>query len=148
MADNQPVSNLPLTALTPRSIDKGGNLYQVVVIDQGGAGAEDLVTSTNPFVVSTSIPTSLKEGRQVISVTNTAVQLTAVSSSCKRIDIKAIASNTQDIVIGSSSVNFTLATRTGFAISAGESYHIEIDDPSKVYINGTAGEGVTYTIFT
>lgn len=148
MADNQPVSNLPLTALIPRGIEKAGALHQVVVIDQGGSGAESLVTSTNPFAVSTSVPSGVASGRKTIAVTNTAVQLIVASTPCKRVDIKAFSANVNDIVVGDSSIVYTLATRTGFFLSSGDSYHIEIDDVSKVYINGAINEGVTFTYYT
>ena len=93
-------------------------------------------------------PSALVPGRRVIAVTNTAVALVAVSTPCKRVDIKAISTNTDYIVVGDASVVFTLATRTGFPLSGDESYHIEIDDVSKVFINGTATQGVTFTYYT
>ena len=45
MADNVTVSNSPVSSnadIPVRSIDKGGEQIQVVAVDYGGAGAEDL----------------------------------------------------------------------------------------------------------
>ncbi len=94
------------------------------------------------------VPTALSPGRKTIAVTNTAVQLVAVSTPCTKVDIKAFSANVNDIVIGDSSIVYTLGFRTGFFISSGESYHIEIDDVSKIYINGAINEGVTFTYYT
>src|SRR4051812_38133546 len=46
MANN---TTLPGTGETIRDIDKGGVKTQAMMIDQGGAGTEDLVDATNPL---------------------------------------------------------------------------------------------------
>jgi len=92
-------------------------------------------------------PSELIDGRKTVSATNTAVQLVAISTPCKRVDMRAISSNTDYVVVGGAGVVYTLASRTGFPLSADDSYHIEIDDVSKIYINGLAGEGVTFTYY-
>lgn len=144
MADNQPVSNLPLTALTPRSIDKGGNLYQVVVIDKGGAGAEDLVSSTNPLEY---IPTTPTDGRQVVTTAGTRVNFSNVP--CRRVDITGLSTNTGIVVIGADTCIAAVGTRRGTPLVANQAYSIEIDNLNKLYIDSTVnGEGVSYTAYS
>lgn len=90
MADNT-ILNLGSGGDTVRDIDKGGGVKtQVVALDIGGAGAESLVTSTNPhpisvnavnFIYSTnnSSTTQLAAGATFTGVIETALSQSAIS---------------------------------------------------------------------
>jgi len=87
--------------------------------------------------------TSLNEGRKVVSVENTAVVLG--SGACKAVFVTALTSNTDVVVIGGSGVIYDSGTRTGKILYPGDSITINIDNLSKIYINGKANEGVTFS---
>lgn len=86
---------------------------------------------------------TLSDGRQVVSVTNTPIAIG--SGACKTIFITALITNTNPIMIGGSSVVYTEATRTGKLMYPGDALTISIDNLSKVYINGVANDGVSYS---
>lgn len=84
------------------------------------------------------------DGRKVVSVTNTAVAL-ATSGTCEEVFITALTTNVDVVVIGGPGVIFTEATRTGRAMNPGDSIVLKIHDLKRVYVNGTAADGVSYT---
>lgn len=83
-------------------------------------------------------------GARLVAVTGTAVTLRAATLS-KVIMIKARLSNVGTIYIGASNVtaNETAATG-GFQMAPGDALVLGDDDLSDIYINGTAGDGVSY----
>lgn len=91
-------------------------------------------------------PENINEGRKAIAADNTAVALVASSTKCKQLFITAEVDNTEPVVIGGSAVVYNpTGSRTGKLLYAGDSITIDINDVSKVYINGKANDGVTFT---
>lgn len=94
---------------------------------------------------SVAIPTSLIDGRKIVTTAGISVPL-GTSSTIKQVTITAEIDNLGMIVVGGIGVIADLATREGIPLFSGDSRTIEIDDISKVYIDSTVnGEGVTYT---
>jgi hypothetical protein len=92
--------------------------------------------------------TGIANGRKTVTVAATAETL-AGATTCQRVDITAETDNTGIIVVGGSTCVALLATRQGTPLSAGDSYSIDIDDLSDVYIDATvSGDGVSFTYFT
>ena len=91
--------------------------------------------------------TALTAGRKAVVVTNTAIVLG--SAACKTIFINAFVSNSDIIVVGGSSVVYSPeGSRTGKVLYPGDSLTISIDNISKIYINGTANDGITFSFTT
>lgn len=115
-----------------RRIKETGEQY--VVVSSYESGASPVTT-----------PSSLGNGRKTVASAGTAEAL-AASTSCKSVTVTAETDNTGVISVGGSGVIATLATRTGTPLNAGDSFTLEIDNLSKVYIDTTvSGDGVTYT---
>jgi hypothetical protein len=88
-------------------------------------------------------------GVATVTAAGTDEQITSTSTPCKKVDLTAQTDNTGYIAVGGEGVDATEATGTGVYLSAGDTYCIEIDDLSDVYIDATvSGDGVRYTYFT
>ena len=86
---------------------------------------------------------SLGDGRKVVAVTNTAIAIG--SAACKTVFITALIGNSAEIVIGGSGVIFPEATRTGTLKYPGDGMTVSVDNLSDVYINGNAGDGISFS---
>lgn len=85
-----------------------------------------------------STPTIVQYGQATVSVTNTAVQLT--NQAVSGVVVQALAGNSANVVIGDSSVT----TSNGFQLQPGQATGVAIDNVDKLYVNGTAGDGVCW----
>jgi len=87
---------------------------------------------------------NITNGRKVVAVSNTALAI-APSARSQVVFITALPGNSTYIVVGGTGLVFSPATSTtGKILYAGDSITIEIDDVSKIFINGTANDGVTF----
>lgn len=107
------------------------------------AKQDTIIAALNSLGATT---TGITPGRKVVSVTGTAIVLG--SATCKEVTITALTSNVDVVVIGNASVVFTLATRTGTILYPGDSFVVAIDNISKLYVNGTSADGVTFNYTT
>ena len=121
---------------SPATISDGK--YGMLQIDDAG--------NLKVALTGSSTITSLPQGSAIYSgnknVTTAGTQLAlATTQAVKGVVIKAKAANTGVIYVGASDVSST----TGFALAAGESITLDIDDLATVYIDSSVnGEGVTY----
>jgi hypothetical protein len=79
----------------------------------------------------------------------TAVRLTTTSLHATRgVQLKAAATNTGTLYVGNSDVTAgTVEATDGFPLTAGEALFVPVDDPSKVYLIGSAaGQAVHYLV--
>jgi hypothetical protein len=108
----------------------------------------DTASNTLNIASSPAPATSIGSGRKTVTTAGTAVTL-ASSTPAKRVTITALDTNTGVITVGGSGVIAASGTRTGVPLSAGDSYELDIDNLSKVYIDATvSGEGVSFTYFS
>lgn len=114
----------PISGTVTATQATGTNLH--TVIDSG-------TVTANP-----TTPTSVKYARATISVTNTAVQLG--SNAVSGVIIQALSGNAASIYVGDSSVT----TSNGFELQAGQATSVAIDNTNRLYINGTASDGVCF----
>lgn len=112
----------------------------------GAVWREIAVDSNGNIQIEHALPTGLTPGRKVVAVTNTAIVLG--SAACRTIWINALTINTTVVVIGDSGVVFTEATRTGKILYPGDGMTIDIDNLSRIYVNGTANDGVSFSYTT
>lgn len=88
----------------------------------------------------------LQDSRKVVAVTNTAIVIG--SGACLTVWINALTGNSDVVVVGGSGVVFTLASRTGKILYPGDGMTIEIDNLSRIYVNGTANDGISFSYTT
>lgn len=90
-------------------------------------------------------PKSHISGRVTVAETNTPVQFTSTPRYCKLIYVQALPGNTGKVAVGAlNSVSIVTGSEVGLQLSAGEKIPLEIGDPSKMYVNGAAGDGIIY----
>jgi hypothetical protein len=94
---------------------------------------------------STIIPTSIVNGRKLVSITGTAVPVVNASTPCKRFIITALDTNTDVVVVGGVGVIFASATREGIPLMPNQAWDGIISDLNKIYLNGTANEGISFS---
>jgi len=103
--------------------------------------------ATHPIHVSTggAIASEVHDGRQTVTTAGTAVAL-AASTACKRVTVVAAEGNTGVVVVGGSTVVAAEGTRRGVPLHPLDSYTIDADNLSEVFIDSTvSGDDVTYT---
>lgn len=94
--------------------------------------------------VGGTVPTAVGDGRKVVAVAGTREAL-AGSTACKKVLVTAETDNAGIVVVGSSTVVASLATRRGFALYAGDWCELETDNLADVYLDSTvSGDGVTF----
>ncbi len=124
---NQKVDNNLLPAyVVETEVQPTGEHRQVVKIG-----------SSSPATAS-----SIGVGNKTIASTGVAVPLVAVSTPRVKVFLITEQTNTGKIYWGGSSVS---STDGAYLFPATALPPIEIDDVSKIYINGTAGDGVKFT---
>jgi hypothetical protein len=85
--------------------------------------------------------TATTNGQKLVAVTNTAIKLTANPTQASNgVVIHALAGNSTTIVVGNSGVT----TSNGLVLAAGDAVTVGAGDVSSIYINGTAGDGVSW----
>lgn len=98
-----------------------------------GTGFSTVSVNINAYTV-------VGNGKTTVTTPGTAVQV-ASTTAIGSITVKALASNAGKIYVGTSSVS----SSNGFQLAAGDSVSLDINDPSKVWLDAdNAGEGVTY----
>lgn len=128
-----------------------GSIQAVRFVDPDGNDV-DVGTSAGQAAILAALQSigggasTMTSGRKAVAVTDTAIVLG--SAACKTIFITALTTNAGPIVIGGSGVVFSEATRTGKIMYPGDSITVSIDNLDSVYINGPAGDGVSFTYTT
>lgn len=83
-------------------------------------------------------------GAKAVAVTSTAVAL-RTTTPCRRVTVKAHVANGAIVYLGLTGVtNDTNATTGGLQLSPGEWFTFGADDLASVFLNGTAGDGVSF----
>lgn len=109
------------------------------------AGNASLTSIAASLVSMGGVQSSLIAGQKKIATTNTQVQLggTALSNG---VVITANLNNSGPIFVGNTGVTTTNdGTGNGYALQPGASITYQINSLSSIYLNGTAGDFVTYT---
>jgi len=128
---------------------KGGSvLANVLTLDYDTTGMSD-TDDLQIFYEDLAENISIQSDRKVLTQTNIAEPLSTVSVPCKKVEVSVLAGNTGNIAVGGTDVVVAAGSEKGMVLIAGgyQTYIIEIDDLSKVYIIGTAGDGVSYNYF-
>lgn len=107
--------------------DAGSVLRTIKTLPDGAV----VVSETEP-------PSVLQYGHATVSVTGTAVQLTA--GACNAVIVQGLAGNAGNVVIGDSAVT----TANGFQLQPGQATGIAINNVNAIWVNGTSGDGVCW----
>lgn len=88
------------------------------------------------------------QGVRLVAVTGTAIAIKATTVA-KQVIVKARAANAGTIYLGASTVTADETAGTGgLQLSAGDMVAFPVADLALVFINGTAGDGVSYAYWT
>ena len=123
-------------------LDAGTNHIGSVDIDNFPA------SQTVDGTVSIASDTSLVSGRKTVTTAGVREAFALAPTTAKRIDIQALAGNTDKVVIGDNTVVAAVGARRGIALAAGQSYSFSITDLANIYIDSVVDfEGVSYNYF-
>lgn len=104
--------------------------------------ARDFPDWSNPVIPGVFLLTG--SGVTLVVVTGTAVALRAATT-IKQVMVKARASNAGTVYLGKSGVtNDETATTGGLQLSPGDMVSFPETDLAHIFVNGTAGDGVSY----
>lgn len=116
------------------------------VIDAHGAIQTVPTLPNAPFPVAQVNPTVLVAGQAIILVTGTAVQLPPHAITDQLVLKAAAGNNAAAMSVGPVGVNNTRdGTGTGFILAPGETILWNVNNSNLVYVNGTAGDIVSFT---
>jgi len=91
---------------------------------------------------------NIGDGIQLVAAAGTAEALSATSVACRLVVVQARPENTNDVVVGASTVVAASGTRRGITLSPGQSAEFHVKDVSSLYVDAeTNGEGVSYVYF-
>lgn len=87
-------------------------------------------------------------GAKVVAVTGTAVAIRATAA-CQQVAVKARKANRGIVYVGPAGVtNDEAATTGGLQLSPGDMIAFPVPNVANVFINGTAGDGVSFLWWT
>ena len=87
------------------------------------------------------------DGRKVVAVPGTAVQLSATSVKCQKVEITALF-NTNAVSVGGSTTLATAGSERGKILYPGDSETFYVDNLTKLYVDAlTAGNGITFVYY-
>lgn len=88
---------------------------------------------------------NIRDGRKTVTSAGTAERLVSSNTPCKLVTITALIANTNEVVLGNSTVVASAGTRRGIPLFAGQSVTLYVEDLYALYIDAvTNGEGVSY----
>lgn len=94
-----------------------------------------------------TVSSGYTSGSKTVAVVGTPEAL-AASTAITKVDVTALSSNTDTIVVGDATVDATLVSRTGTPLEPGDTVTITIDDLAKVFVDVlVAGEGVSFNYY-
>ena len=123
---------------TGLGVDESGNIRQIKQEDTTDRLLVSATTTPSP-------PTTITDGRKVVAVAGTRIQLLSASTVCKSVVVQGLYANGGVVVIGGVTVIAAAATRVGFTLQPGQGIEIQISNVNKLYIDAeTAGWGVSF----
>lgn len=120
-------------------------------LSDGERGEVQMDTKGNLKI--TAACSSIASGRKTVTTAGTVVPLVATPTPCTMVDISAIESNTDMVVIGGATALAGTSmdgagTRLGVPIAAGQTMTVYVNDLSKIYLDAVvSGEGVSFTYY-
>lgn len=97
------------------------------------------ITPSNPLPVSYSGSNSITGDVLTVVTTGTAVQLPNIA--CSEVTLIGLKANSATVYVGSSDVTTSVY---GVALDQKDSVTLKVNNADLIYINGTAGDGVSY----
>lgn len=138
------VTNNDLTEAIPvRLVSRDMRFFYDAMVSVAGSGGPSTDTGLlGQIIAALQAPSTIGNGFQVVAVPGTAVQLSAASTTCRRVTIRARDTNSNYIYIGGNTVSST----SGAFLLPTESIVLNVGNLNDVWIDSAiAGEGVQYT---
>lgn len=89
---------------------------------------------------------TMSSQRKTITASTTAEAISSLE--CKRVDLQALLSNTNNIAVGGTTTEATVGSEKGVVLAAGDTYTFYVDSCNDVYVDViTDGEGVSFNYF-
>lgn len=88
------------------------------------------------------------QAAKLVALTGTAVPLVAGLTLCKMVMVEARATNSTTVYLGSSTVTADETATGGLQLAPGAIIAFPVNDLHTVYVNGTAGDGVSFMFWT
>ena len=124
----------------------GSGTWYFALLDADGHLQVDMLSiaaGTNSIGLVGHNTTGLGHGVTVTTTTDTTVL--ASSTACKWVILQAQTDNTDQVAVGASGVDATVATGNGILLAPGDSITLLVDNLADVYIDAlVVGEGVRY----
>ena len=132
------------TNIEPLQLD-ASNFLKVVL--QAGTAAMGKLSANSGVDIGdvdvTSVPlaATVYNGKKTVTTAGTALALAASTVLVHEVTVKALLANTNNIYVGSSSVD----SANGYVLDSGESVTLKVANLATVFVDvDTNGEGVTY----
>jgi hypothetical protein len=91
---------------------------------------------------------NVRDGRKLVTTAGTAVTLAATNTPCMKVEITALESNTDKVVVGGSTVIAALLSRRGVPLDPSQTLTLYVEDLLSVYLDAVvSGEGVSYAYY-
>lgn len=88
---------------------------------------------------------TIGDGSKNVTAAGTAEQLTSAETKCRLVRVQARVANTDNVVIGSSTVVATAGSERGIVLVPGQAENFPVKDVSSLYVDAAvSGEGVSY----
>jgi hypothetical protein len=127
--------------VTILAVTDDGNIEPRRVLVDPTTGRLKVNTTVTGNLTVDNLGTAIITGQKVVEVTSTAIVVVASETLVKNgVIVQALAGNSTTVVVGGS----TVTTANGYQLQAGQATSIAIDDLHKLYVNGTAGDGVCF----
>lgn len=145
--DTGTFSLIALTKRISQWLNTMAGYLQSLATTISGTSLRVLATQvTSPWVVSGSVtatpaalPAAPVNGRAVVLVTNTAVQL-ASNVLVNGVIVEALAGNSDNVYVG----NSTVTTANGYELQPGGATSAGVLNTSAIWVNGASGDGVAF----
>jgi hypothetical protein len=132
------------TNIEPLQLDASN--YLKVVLQAGTAAMGKLSANSgvdigDVDVTSVPLATTVYNGKKTVASAGTALALAASTVLVHEVTVKALAANTNNVYVGSSSVD----SANGYVLDSGETVTLKVANLATVFVDvDTNGEGVTY----
>lgn len=91
---------------------------------------------------------NIGDGRKTVTLAGTAERLVAANTPCRKVEIQALPGNTDNVVVGASSVVAAAGTERGTILAPGATATLYVQDLYPLYVNAAvSGEGVSFSYY-
>ncbi len=91
---------------------------------------------------------NIRDGRKTVAIVGTAERLVAVNTPCRKVEIQALPTNSDNVSIGNSTTLASSGSERGIVLVPNQVATLYVQDLYALYVDAAvAAEGVTFTYF-